>query len=275
MAVTTRGIVTPDGTEDWDLVVDLNAMADSIDDALDTIDTDLGNDFTAFAATRQIQTYKWANAAARTAQAGMSEGDVGDQADTDQRWRYSGAAWVNITNGLFPVVPTSVVNATLSASGKVTASAVSSFSVNGCFTAAYENYLIKFDLTTAAAGALSGLLRASGTDSTTGYDSQRLTASSTATPSAAQSLNIGSWPLTVAGLASRGVGNLELFSPMQAASTAGMVSAGQTPNPMTTAAVLISSLIQHRPSTAYDGLTITASTGAMTGSIRIYGFNNN
>lgn len=228
---------------------------------------------------RQIQTYKWANAAARTAQAGMSEGDVGDQADTDQRWRYSGSAWVNITNGLFPVIPTSVAGTgvTVGASGKVAAAggSTTSISINGCFTAAYENYLIKFDLTTAAAGALSGLLRSSGTDSTTGYDSQRLTASSTATPSAAQSLNIGSWPLTVAGLASRGVGNLELFSPMQAASTAGMVSAGQTPNPMTTAAVLISSLIQHRPSTAYDGLTITASTGAMTGSIRIYGFNNN
>ncbi len=42
---------------------------------------------------RQIHTYQWANAAARTAQAGMAEGDVGYQADTDLTYQYNGSAW--------------------------------------------------------------------------------------------------------------------------------------------------------------------------------------
>lgn len=42
---------------------------------------------------RAIQTYKWANQAARLAQTGMTEGDIGDQQDTDVTYRYSGAAW--------------------------------------------------------------------------------------------------------------------------------------------------------------------------------------
>lgn len=48
------------------------------------------------------RTYKWANAAARGAQTGMSEGDVGDQADTDIRYRYSGSAW-EYSAGKLPV----------------------------------------------------------------------------------------------------------------------------------------------------------------------------
>lgn len=42
---------------------------------------------------RPIRSFKWANAAARNAQTGMTEGDIGDQADTNEVWRYSGSAW--------------------------------------------------------------------------------------------------------------------------------------------------------------------------------------
>lgn len=57
-------------------------QADSIDDALTLI---TGN--------RQIQTFRWANAAARAAQTGMVAGDVGYQADSGVQYRYSGSAW--------------------------------------------------------------------------------------------------------------------------------------------------------------------------------------
>ena len=42
---------------------------------------------------RQIQTYKWADNAARTAQTGMTAGDEGYQTDTDTTYIYSGSVW--------------------------------------------------------------------------------------------------------------------------------------------------------------------------------------
>lgn len=44
-------------------------------------------------ATRQIQSYRWANAAAKTAQTGMAAGDLGYQIDTGIHYRYT-TAWV-------------------------------------------------------------------------------------------------------------------------------------------------------------------------------------
>lgn len=47
---------------------------------------------------RPIRSFKWADAAARNAQTGMSEGDIGDQADTNTTYRYDGTQWL-ITSG--------------------------------------------------------------------------------------------------------------------------------------------------------------------------------
>ena len=54
-------------------------------DGINAVESDLGE--------RQIQTYRWANAAARTAQTGMIAGDMGYQIDTDVLYRYSGSTW--------------------------------------------------------------------------------------------------------------------------------------------------------------------------------------
>jgi hypothetical protein len=50
---------------------------------------------------RQVQTYIWANAAARTAQTGMLEGAIGYQSDTDVYYSYSGTAWIDVSNTVF------------------------------------------------------------------------------------------------------------------------------------------------------------------------------
>ena len=47
-----------------------------------------------FDAAVGINQYRWANAAARTAQLGMRTGDKGYQVDTDVTYRYSGSTWV-------------------------------------------------------------------------------------------------------------------------------------------------------------------------------------
>jgi hypothetical protein len=48
---------------------------------------------TALGVAFPIRTYKWADQNARNAQTGMSEGDIGDQADIDTQFRYSGTVW--------------------------------------------------------------------------------------------------------------------------------------------------------------------------------------
>lgn len=60
------------------------AEATSVQDALTSLVRD----------NRQIQTFVWADATARGAQAGMIAGDEGYQTDTAITYRYSGSAWV-------------------------------------------------------------------------------------------------------------------------------------------------------------------------------------
>lgn len=65
-------------------------MANSVQDALDGFRTD----FDDFTAERAIQTFRWADSAARNAQTGMVAGDIGYQIDTAVGYTYSGSGWV-------------------------------------------------------------------------------------------------------------------------------------------------------------------------------------
>lgn len=65
-------------------------MANSIQDGFDGFRTD----WNGFTATRAIQTFRWANDAARTAQTGMTAGDIGYQTDTTTFHLYNGSAWI-------------------------------------------------------------------------------------------------------------------------------------------------------------------------------------
>lgn len=65
-------------------------MANSVQDAFDGFRTDWTN----FEGSRAIQTFRWANAAARTAQTGMVAGDVGYQIDTNVLYRRGASAWI-------------------------------------------------------------------------------------------------------------------------------------------------------------------------------------
>jgi hypothetical protein len=56
-------------------------------------DGDLASSIDAWANTREIQDYRWANAAARTAETGMVAGAEGFQVDTALTYKYDGSAW--------------------------------------------------------------------------------------------------------------------------------------------------------------------------------------
>lgn len=188
-------------------------------------------------------------------------------------------AIINLVNGIGAngVIPASVAGTgvTVSTLGKVSFSGSPSVSVNGCFTSAYENYMLVFDYTTSAASNMNIMLRLAGTDANTAYDNQRFLAQSTSA-TALQTLNSASI-ITAGGVSiinGRNTGTVNLFSPALATGTQGDIKTTVTANPMTATSAVYFGGFLHRTATAYDGFSFTTASGTLTGSVRIYGYNN-
>ena len=193
------------------------------------------------------------------------------------------AAFINAIIGLVnrqgatAVIPTSVAGTgvTLGAGGKVSFAASTAVSVNGCFNSDFDTYRIEIDSTSSGAAVYTLVERLSGTNAITAYDLQtNATVNGTNFPE--QSLNQTSWTMNAQSFAGKTNMGIDLYNPALAVATTGLATVGGAANPMTTSAALIQVLfLSHRTTTAYDGFTLTASTGTITGSIRIYGKNNN
>lgn len=174
--------------------------------------------------------------------------------------------------GQFSVVPTSVVNGTLSPSGKVTCSAVSTLSINECFTSQYENYLVLIDMTLSSAAAIGGWMRANGTDDkSANYATAYLSGQGGTTVSANGSVN-GTNLSWVAGSGQDIAVEIKFFSPAtnrntRTSSQSTVTAYGQIP------AVGIDTT-RHALNTSFDGFTIFTTGGTMSGTVRIYGYNN-
>ena len=94
-------ILDPNGMPILQPTID-NAETATFNDAFAAV----GNAVVAVENVRQIQTYKWADNAARTAQTGMVAGDEGYQTDTGAAYRYDGAAWVLVADATQTVTVT-------------------------------------------------------------------------------------------------------------------------------------------------------------------------
>jgi hypothetical protein len=149
-------------------------------------------------------------------------------------------------------------------------SAVSSVSVDNCFTSTYENYRIIFSSTSSASMRLR--LRASSSDdSTSNYDDAGRNEGS-ATGGIAD-VGATSWRLQDAAATSQNHFALDILKPQIAAPTmmlAQMVASTPSANIY---AYWVNG--QHRSSTAYDGFSvILGGAGNFTGNIRVYGYRN-
>lgn len=193
------------------------------------------------------------------------------------------AAFINAIIGLVnrqgstAVIPTSVsgTGVTLGAGGKVSFTGSSFVVVNGCFTSDFDTYRIEVDSTSSGAATYTWVMRLAGTNATTAYDLQT-NATVNATNFPAQSLNQAAFTMNAQAFAGQVNMTIDLYNPALAVATTGLATVGGAANPMTTTAALIQqSFLSHRTTTAYDGFRLSASTGTMAGSIRIYGKNNN
>jgi hypothetical protein len=177
-------------------------------------------------------------------------------------------AELEAAGGLVMVTPTTIANsggtATLTA-GAVTYSGVTSVSLNGCFSATYQNYSIVFSIVLAGGADCSLRYRVAGTDATaSNYVQQYSRAINTTflgglTTSTSATLSI------TGGTNSAYEGTI--YFPFDASPTQHFFTAGSE-------AGIANLTGRHSLSTSYDGLTILTGSGTFSGTARIYGYRN-
>ena len=194
-----------------------------------------------------------------------SVGDTYTQTQSDARFVNKNVGGLNL------VVPTSVTGGTLATNGAITFSASSGVSVNGCFNTTYDNYRMILNITSKGTTANTNFrFRVGGTDNTA--SSYNWTASYYLA-----SNNFQSYRTTSASLAQvwNSIGqdkeqaSMEIYGPNLAATTAASISGSHGAGDINW-----NGSLGHSTSTQFDGFTIYPSTGTLTGTIRIYGYNN-
>jgi hypothetical protein len=206
--------------------------------------------------------------------ASTSTGKVIYESDTGFTRISNGTAWLMVSSGMVPIIPTSVAGTgvTVDAKGRVTFTAATALSLNGVFATAFDNYRVLMHVQSASV-ALGGSirLRASGTDDANNYYSNQQTYTSGAAITTAATASVSSWAFSaVAGTEHQTIA--DLFAPALALPTLMRLNnstfTGVTSNGTTDYAG------RQSQAAAYDGLSIIASSGNMTGTLRVYGYNN-
>ncbi len=146
-------------------------------------------------------------------------------------------------------------------------SAVSSVSVNNCFSATYDNYRVMFRSAYSATGTTARLrLRVGGVDdSSNNYVWQTLYATSTTVAASATTTTSGTFAdghSTVPGNSA----SVDIFMPFAAEVTNWQSQCHRSDNLLE----LFTGL--HNVATSYTGLTILVAVGTITGSLSIYGY---
>ena len=157
-----------------------------------------------------------------------------------------------------------------------TFSAASTVNVNNCFTSTYDNYRVFIDFSAASTTlALTMRLRVSGTDnSTTNYFRQNMSAQST-TVSASQTASGTSWGLAGSidnTYISYNRYMFDIFGPQLTRYTVAVVPSlfvSTTPQYYSNLDAYL-----FNATTSFDGFSLLASTGNVTGTLRVYGYRN-
>jgi hypothetical protein len=252
----------------------------------------------------------FASAAARTsAIASPQEGMISFLKDTDTLQFYTGAAWSNVDTGSSPLTTKgdlytfSTTNArlavgtngqvltadstagtgikwaaaatsglTLVSSTSVSGAATHSF--NNVFTSTYANYRVLITgITSSTAGNdISFRYRASGTDTSANYNNQRLFGNAgTAGASANVNGTDETWVTSMdTSLSSTVFVNIEMYNPQAAVASAHSAESIQYPG-----SLLSNTIIGYNSATTqFDGFTIIGSSGNLSATVRIYGYQN-
>jgi hypothetical protein len=191
-----------------------------------------------------------------------NEGQLGWLIDTNALEIYNGSAWVSNTPR---VIPSAATNGTVSSAGVVTSTAQALVRVRDAFPTTYRVFRITFDVTTASAGSVVFQLASGATDATTAYDFQRSTALST-TVATVQELNQGLASISPVAVASaRHFGSI-LITDANVTGPTYYESSSTVAVPAAMSATTGKTWVggMHRTSTAYNSISVYASSGNIT-----------
>lgn len=187
---------------------------------------------------------------------------------------------VSSRGGLTQVIPTSVAvgsgSATVGANGIVSFSGASNVTFNGCFNSSYENYKIVLSAIQNTGNADWNLTLTSGGSTASSSWGTSAYAGYAATSGALFQSNSQSGATTT--LAAAGGGgytrsNIDFYAPAIAIPT---TFTSLYMSAFSGAGTNTGSFLHgyHTASTAYDGIRIAATSHTITGTVRIYGYNN-
>jgi hypothetical protein len=213
------------------------------------------------------------SAARATAIPSPTDGQYSYLQDTNLTQFWNGSAWqtAGLTPGLTMVTPTSIANSGGSSAlsgNSVTFTAVNSISLNGIFNSTYANYRIMINLTDKSASAgLTMRLRAAGTDTTSAtyqWANARLSGTlSGGTDDAATSIFIPYGQLNKKFV--------YIFDIVNAAISAGSNFTSSCYHFDSQSYISVGSG-GSTAAVAHDGFTFISTTGTITGTIRVYGY---
>jgi hypothetical protein len=193
-----------------------------------------------------------------TALPSPTDGQYSYLQDTNATEYYNGSAWVaaGATPGLVHINTT-------------TFSAVSSVSLDNVFTSDYENYKIMMFSTNSVQALLNFRYRASGTDNSGALYYMRGVNQGAVTTTEVNLVTLHE--IIQTGIETTSF-TMDLFNPQETKFTSNAYIAGSL-------AVGILGMYRtgsgtYGATTAFDGFTLSLSTGNMTGTIRVYGYSN-
>jgi hypothetical protein len=198
--------------------------------------------------------------------ANFEEGMLTYLTDVDKLQVYTGATFADVYPAAASTQGLTLINTTSfsAVAGQVLPA--------NTFTSTYTRYRILITATGSTNQYVYMRLRTGSTDSTTAYGNQALYSDSTTTGSVRNTP--GYFELSNAlRPAGRFIGEIELFNPAAAAITYGYNRVGSIVAVDTTQISMSHHMLIHDVATSYDTANIYTSTGTMTGSVSVYGYN--
>ena len=174
--------------------------------------------------------------------------------------------------GLVLVKPSTVVNGTDNGKGTVSFSAASTVSLNGVFSANYTNYSVIIEGTRSTNNIIYARYRASGSDNSTATYGNGVIKNTGGTPTvSATATNDAQIDFLGTSDSQSYYINMSISNPFIASNT---LSISSTINGLySTQQVVGNSWGRKADTTSYDGITFYPSTGTITGTISVYGYN--
>lgn len=188
---------------------------------------------------------------------------------------YDGSAWQLFNNPSISIIkPTTVTGTGVSFSnGAISFTSALSVGINGCFSAAYDNYMIVANIVAGASDSISMRLRVGGFDNSSALYAFQMLDAAAAVATASRVTGATSFStLSIATVTVPSAIQMNIFNPFATAAT--VVNA----NTASSSGAAYGRQVwgNHTGATSFDGFTLfpVIGTTTLTGTMKIYGLRN-